>query len=296
MTLPRFVVCGVPRCGTTSLYRYLEQHPEVDVGRLKESNFLSWPGPEAAGRLMPWVKFPVTSLEEYEGLFKSADGAVPVDVSPSCFHSPVSIERIRTFAPDAGLIVLLRDPVARAYSAYLNRLRKRYETRAPEEVLVPGDRAVDNGFYAKRLEAFLDAFGPERLRVWLFDDLSGRPGPTVAEILGHLGVDPAVPLDLTTAHNRSTIPRTPRLQRMVPRPDHRWRLARKVPRPLWRAASRVWDRTQTAPPPLPDALERRLRDLYADDVRRVAELVGRDLGGWLPAPPEPAPPARGKSR
>ena len=282
MTLPRFVVCGVPRCGTTSLYRYLEQHPQVDVGRLKESNFLSWPGPEVAARVMPWVKFPVTSLEEYQGLF-GARGAVPVDVSPSCFHSPASIERIRTFLPDAGLLVLLRDPVARAYSAYLNRLRKRYETRAAEEVLVPGDRAVDNGFYAGRLEAFLDAFGPERLRVWLFDDLSRRPGPTVAEILGHLGVDPAVPLDLATAHNHSTVHRTPRLQRIVPRLDHRWRLARKVPRPIWRAASRLWDLTQTAPPPLPEDVERRLRELYADDVRRVGELIERNLADWLPA-------------
>ena len=303
MTLPRFVVCGVPRCGTTSLYRYLEQHPQVDVGRLKESNFLSWPGAEAAARVMPWVRFPVTSFEEYQGLFGAAGAAVPVDVSPSCFHSPAAIERIRTFVPDAGLLVLLRDPVARAYSAYLNRLRKRYETRSPEDVLVPGDRAVDNGFYAGRLEAFLAVFGPERVRVWLFDDLSRRPGPTMAEILVHLGVDP-MPLDVETAHNRSTVHRTPRLQRMVPRLDHRWRLARKVPRPLWRAASRVWDLTQTAPPPLPEGVERRLRELYADDVRRVGELIGRDLGGWLPAGSvpersarsEPAPPARGETR
>ncbi|HWC11866.1 MAG TPA: sulfotransferase, partial [Acidimicrobiales bacterium] len=99
MTVPRFVVCGVPRCGTTSLYRYLEQHPQVDVGRLKESNFLSWPGAEEATRAMPWVKFPVSSFREYQELFGGEDGGVPGDVSPSCFHSPASIERIRTFVP-----------------------------------------------------------------------------------------------------------------------------------------------------------------------------------------------------
>ena len=296
MTLPRFVVCGVPRCGTTSLYRYLEQHPQVDVGRLKESNFLSWPGAEVARRDMPWVKFPVTSFDGYQALFGAVAGRVGVDVSPSCFHSPASIERIRRFVPDAGLLLVLRDPVTRAYSAYLNRLRKGYETRHPEEVLVPGDRAVDNGFYAARLEAFLDAFGAGRLRVWLFDDLSRRPGPTMVEILEHLGVDPSVPLDLATAHNQSTVHRSSRLQRLVPRPDHRWRMARKVPRPLWRAASRAWALTQTAPPPLPAAVERRLRELYADDVRRVGELMGRDLQAWLPPTSPAAPPAREDSR
>ena len=118
----------------------------------------------------------------------------------------------------------------------------------------------------------------------------------MVEILEHLGVDPTVPLDLATAHNRSTVHRTPRLQQMVPRPDHRWRLARKVPRSLWWAASRVWGLTQTAPPPLPEAVELRLRELYADDVRRVGELLGRDLGDWLPARSRPAPPAREESR
>jgi hypothetical protein len=284
---PRFVVCGVPRCGTTSLYRYLQQHPQVEVSRLKEVNFLSWPGPEVARRDLPWMEFPVRTFDEYERLFARSgaegSGVVAVDVSPSCFHSPVAIDRIRRFVPDAGLVVLLRDPVARAYSAYLNRLRKRYETRPADEVLVPGDRAVDNGFYANRLADFLDAFGPERVRVWLFDDLTERTGSTMADVLAYLGVDAAVPLDLATAHNRSTVHRSARLQRMLPRLDHRWRVARRLPRPLWRAMSRAWSVTQTAPPPLPGEVEKRLRQLYADDVRRVADMIGRDLGSWLPS-------------
>jgi hypothetical protein len=282
LTLPRFVVCGVPRCGTTSLYRYLEQHPQVEVSKLKEINFLSWPGPEAAAASVPWVRFPVKTLEQYQALFSGARDRVAVDVSPSCFYSPAAIERIRTFVPEAGLLVVLRDPVQRAYSAYLNRLRKRYETRPPEEALVPGDRAVDNGFYSPRLEAFLDAFGAERLRIWLFDDLRDRTGPTMAQVLDHLGVSSSVPLDLATAHNRSTVHRSSTLQKAVPRLDHRWRLARRVPRWAWALATKAWSVTQASPPPLPTVVERRLRDLYAEDVQRVAVLIGRDLTAWLP--------------
>lgn len=287
MTLPRFVVCGVPRCGTTSLYRYLDQHPEVAVSSLKEINFLSWPGPEVARAVMPWVRFPVTTREAYEELFADAGDRVAVDVSPSCFASPVAVERIRTFVPDAGLILVLRDPVRRAYSAYLNRLRKGYETRPPEEVLVAGDRSVDNGFYGARLARLFDAFGPDRARVWLFDDLTATTAATMAEVLDHLGVDAAFPLDLATVHNRSTAHRGPLLQKVLPRAGHGRRLARALPAPARRLAGRVWSLTQTNPPPLPAAVEARLRALYADDVRHTSELIGRDLGAWLPPPPHP---------
>ena len=53
----------------------------------------------------------------------------------------------------------MRDPVARGYSGYLNQVRKGYDIRPPETALVVGERAVDNGFYSRRVQRFYEAFG-----------------------------------------------------------------------------------------------------------------------------------------
>jgi len=283
LTLPQFALVGVPRSGTTSLYHYLDQHPQLALGDRKEINFLSYPGDEVARRDYPWLRFDVRTLEEYESLFASAGERTTVDFSASCFRSPVAIERIGRFVPEARLFVLLRDPVGRAWSAYLNRVRKGYETRPPDAALVPGDRAVDNGLYSERLGAFRDAFGADRVRVWLFDDLSARPEVTVSEIFDYLGVDPSVAVDVAAVYNRASVPRSGPWQRLLPNYDRRRRAADALPAPVRAAARQVWRRSQAPAPVLAPEVAARLRSYYVEDIRRLEGLLGRDLGPWLPA-------------
>lgn len=279
-TLPKAVLVGVPRSGTTSLYRYLGQHPQICLSEVKEVNFLSYPGEEVARTDYPWMRFPVRSLAEYERLFEGAGDRVPVDFSASCFRSSVAIGRIHRFLPDACCFVVLRDPVTRAWSAYLNRLAKGYESRPPAEALVPGELAVDNGFYYERLKAFRDAFGPERVRVWLFDDLRARPQETLGEVFEYLGVDRPVSIDTTEVYNRSGVPRSEALQRLLPSYKRRRQLGDALPKPVRAALQRLGHLNRGPAPSLPPEVEGRLRDLYADDVDRVAGLLGRDLGAW----------------
>jgi len=281
MTVPAFVLVGVPRAGTTSLYRYLGQHPQISLSDMKEINFLSYPGEELARTRYPWLRFPVRTIEEYERRFAGGPGRTAVDFSASCFRSPVAIDRIRRFVPDARLFLLLRDPVARAWSAYLNRVDKRYETRPPDEALVRGELAVENGFYSERLEAFRTAFGPDRVRVWIFDDLTGRPHETVSEIFEYLGVDPTMPVDLTAVHNQGGVPRSAAVHRLLPGHRRRRQLAAILPEPARRAAQRVRRLNQAPAPTMPSGVAARLRETYRDDVTRLQEMLGRDLQRWL---------------
>lgn len=280
MTLPQFILVGVPRSGTTSLYHYLAQHPGLDLSERKEINFLSYPGQDVARRDYPWLRFDVRTFDDYAALFQSAGDKVSVDFSASCFRSPVAIERIRCYVPDARLFLLLRDPVSRAWSAYLNRVRKGYESRPPDVALVPGERAVDNGFYSARLGAFLDAFGPERVRVWLFDDLIAQPEATVATIFGYLGVNPTFAVDVAAVYNKASVPRSGMLRRLLP--DHRQLrgVADALPPSVRTAARQAWRRKQVPAPMLQADLARRLRTLYEDDIGRLEHLIGRDLGSW----------------
>jgi len=281
MTVPRFVLVGVPRAGTTSLYRYLGQHPQISLSDIKEINFLSYPGEELARTRYPWLRFPIRTIEEYRRLFADSPEQVAVDFSASCFRSPVAIDRIRQFVPDAQLFLILRDPVARAWSAYLNRVDKRYESRGPAEALVRGELAVENGFYSERLEAFRTEFGADRVRAWLFDDLAGRPHETVAEIFSYLGVDPAAPVDLTDVLNKSGVPRSMAVHRLLPGQKGRRQLAAVLPGPARRAAQRLRRLNRAPAPELPIDVATRLRRVYRDDITRLEQILDRDLQSWL---------------
>lgn len=284
MTLPRFVVAGVPKAGTTSLYRYLRQQPGVCVSDRKEINFLSYPGAADARERYPWLEFPVTTREEYAALFAGCDARVPIDFSPSCFRSHVAIDRIREFVPDAGLLLTLRDPVDRAWSAYQNRIRKGYERRAPDEALVRGERVVDMGFYNDRIVELRNAFGAARVRVWLFDDLTADPVGTVGAILRHVGAVPAdAILGDARAFNAAHVPRSRVLHRLFPDHARRRTILNHVPRRALKPLEWVWRANQRAGGEIPEATAARLRALYAKDVERLQETLQRDLTGWLPA-------------
>lgn len=277
---PEFVLIGVPRAGTTSLFHYLGQHPSIEVSAIKEVNFLAYPGSADAAARRPWLDFPVTTVEEYDALFDRRDDQIAVDFSISCFQSDVAVDRIRRYTPDARMLVLLRDPVARAWSAHLNRVRKGYETRSAADALVPGERTVDNGFYAARLQRFIDAFGADRVTTWLHDDIRRDTPGALRSIFGDLGVDPDVEIDAGKVYNAASVPRSKVVTRVLPDFAGRRRIKAQLPAPITSAAKRVWRLAQQPAPALPSAVEQRLRALYADDIAETGRLVGRDLSGW----------------
>jgi hypothetical protein len=284
---PDVVLAGVARAGTTSLYHYFSLHPQLVVSPIKEVNFLSYPGAAAAADRTPWLHFPVTTAAQYDRLFVRQPGSLAVDFSASCFHSPVAIERIRRYVPEARLAVLLRDPVQRAWSAHLNRVRKGYERRTPDAALVPGERAVDNGFYAPGLQRLFDAFGRDKVTVWLQDDLREDTARALAAMFRDLDVRDDVEIDASAVLNAASVPRSGLLQRVTPSYRTRRRLAARLPPSATRRLRQLWSLGQEPPPVLPPEISARLQALYADDVHEVARLIGRDLSAWTPAHPIP---------
>jgi hypothetical protein len=147
--------------------------------------------------------------------------------------------------------------------------------------LVPGDVSVDNGFYTERIEAFRSAFGAERVRVWLFDDLVTRPEATLREFFEYFGVDTSAPIDTTAVHNRAGVARSPALDRLLPSYQRRRQVRDALPGPLLAAARRLGNLNRAPAPRLPEAVERRLRDVYADEIHRLEGVIGRDLASWI---------------
>jgi len=276
MGLPNFVVIGVAKGGTTSLHHYLRQHPEIWVYPEKWTNFF-WSEGTAEGRKS------VATFEEYERLFADGAHAKAIgEISNQYMNSATAAARIRHDLPHVRLIVSLRNPVERAWSDYLNRIRiLRGAPATFEEAIAPGQPCLEWGFYYPRLKRFLDLFPREQLHVMLYEDFAADPRRTLRELFTFLDVDPDVAIDVSTKYNPGGVPRSMALHRvLLPSIIAAQKL---IPR-RWRGTGvlgKLLAKTYRAAPKLPDELRAQLRERYREDILKTAELIGRDLSAWL---------------
>lgn len=297
MTLPNFLVIGAGRSGTTSLHRWLGQHPDVFVSGEKSPNFFvsheplpPREGPRLRAMARQWVSDP----GEYAALFDGARVEKAVgEVSPVYLQATSAPQRIRAALPDVRLVAILREPVSRAHAHFLGRRRDGLETRADfaavvrEELSGPLPDAVAFGHYLgcgryhHFLRGYFDHFPRERIRIYLFEDLMADPAALMADLYGFLGVDPGFVPDTGRRHGRTGVVSNP-VARAVWTASVGVRTALRpwVPRAIRDLAAPIFLR-RLERPPLDPELRERLREVFREDVERLEALIGRDLSRWL---------------
>jgi hypothetical protein len=227
---PNFLIVGAQRSGTTSMYRALSQHPAVLKAVLHKGvhyfdvNY---------GRSMEWYRshFPL-QLSAERVRARTGVPAQTFESSPYYKFHPLAPERIARDLPGVRLIVLLRDPVERAYSAHAHELARNFESEPFERALEleqsrlegqterlrsePGyashhhqhNAYVTRGQYIDYLEPLAELFGRDRLHVVDSHDFFARPEPVYDGVLDFLGLPrgtyPA--FDQHNARPRSSMP------------------------------------------------------------------------------------------
>jgi len=275
--LPNFFVIGAPRSGTTSLYEYLDAHPEVFMSTVKEPDFFIHPslalahpldGPERADLEADAARFEALAkdLQSYRSLFAGASGEPRVgEASAVYLGNPMAPWHLRAYVPDAKLIAVLRNPTERAFSHLVHAKRIYAEhgqvgaVGGAEGLSVddsfaaavdtafrdgPFDETksdpevwVQSGFYHLHLMRFLSHFPADQLKVFLFEDLSERPRDVMREIFGFLGIDDTFELPTTEAFNASVVPRSQRLFAFFTTRNALMRKARALAPPKVRAVA-----------------------------------------------------------
>ncbi|MBR0673828.1 sulfotransferase domain-containing protein [Roseomonas soli] len=239
-------VIGAQKAGTTSLYGYLRQHPGLAAARVKETHFfddesLDWADPPY-DRLHAWFD-PAPAATQY------------FEATPITIFWPPALARIRRYNPAARLILLLRDPIERAYSHWAMEYRRGAEAlpfaeaiRAgryrlpPHAPLAPAWREfsyVERGLYADQVRRALALFPQRQLLCLDTAALRADHAGSLARISDFLGLPPFPPL-------------APRLDHSAP------------PGPGLTPADTAW-----------------LREIFAPDVRALAALTGLQLDDWL---------------
>ena len=325
MTTPNFFVIGAQKAGTTSLYHYLDQHPDVYMSPAKEPLFFNYdidPSGKALNRKFGRAglarKPRFATMEEYLALFDGVrDEKAIGEASTLYIYAPGTAERIKHYAPDAKIVAILRNPADRAYSAFLYALRIGVEPVADfAQVLRDEERRIrddwhyvyryrDRGFYYPQIEPYHRMFGPEKVGVWLYEDLKEDPQGVSQSLFRFLEVDDTFVPDTSSRHNAASVPKNGTARAVIRGMNAAFPLAKKV---IPSAAVRVrdsWDYkvrrivnrrllTQDLPPLDPE-LREDLIDGYREDILRLQELTGRDLSVWLRDEPAPGREAAGRN-
>ena len=154
MTLPNFLIIGAPKSGTTSLYRYLNQHPQIYMSRLKEPHFFLYDRncvPNCTDRVgLLRQREMVKRLSDYEKLFQGCGNAISIGESSIRYlYSQDACENIYRRIPKVKLIALLRNPVERAFSNFLRDKKRGTEPCHDfQSALADGKRRLEQGWFS----------------------------------------------------------------------------------------------------------------------------------------------------
>lgn len=288
MTLPNFLIIGAHKAGTSSLHRYLQQHPEVFLPTLKEPRFFSYDSDGADVEPSPYAwgprVHPIKTWNDYLALFTEVTTEKAIgEASPCYLNHPRSPARIKQALPGVRLIVSLRDPVDRAYSGYLMAVRDAGETR-PFAKVIGEQRAPwhDNLAYYSPCQRYLECFPRGRMKFVHAEALNAQPAKVLQDIFSFLGVNPAFEPDTSTHFNKGGVPRSRRLH-WVLNNRHIRRLRPYLPASLRSALKPLQQANLREPPRLDVAVRARLIELLREDILRLQELLDMDLSGWLRA-------------
>ena len=309
---PNFFIIGATKAGTTSLYFYLKQHPDIFMpSSHKEPHFFAFepdtfkPGSRVMsirnGRAHE-LSYVITNREAYLHLFGDATRERALgEASAMYIYLPGTAERIKAAVPNAKLIVMLRNPIDRAYSAYLHFIRDNAEPcQTFSEALEAEPRRIaegwgplyhyqNMGFYHRQLSSFFEHFSREQLHIIFYEDFQHSPHQVIQDVFRFLGVDSSFEADITMRYNATGIPQNKvlhEIRQFLQHPNRLKARAKQLLPPELRLALKrnIVARIETKnlkKPPLSEAAKDRLITVYRDDILALQDTLGRDLTHWL---------------
>ena len=210
-TLPDFVIIGGQRCGTTSLYNYLAEHPRVLPAFMKETHFFDM----HYHRGINWYRafFPL-AVNKKDSQVPDHLGLLTGESTPSYLFYPHAPERMASLLPEVRLVALLRNPVDRAYSHYHHEVSMGFESLSFEDALAREEKELpaeaervsqdetylsftylnysylSRGIYADQLEQWTKWFSRKRLLVLRSEDLARDPTGAMKLVTEFLNLPP----------------------------------------------------------------------------------------------------------
>jgi hypothetical protein len=287
MNLPNFILIGVQKAGTTSLYDWIAQHPDV-YGPKGMKDFPFFCNDEYYKNGLKWFsKF----FRDHHGEKIIFHGYV------NHIYNNMSAQRIYDYKKDIKLLLILRNPIERAYSAFWYMRKIGIETlKTFEEAIDIEDKRksgnyrernnltyIDHGFYYKQLMNFYKFFSKSQIFIAFFEDIKENRENLIKKIYNFLEVDENF-VPLFNVENPSGVPRIGLIQRILSKkiaPPYIKDLIPLDKRILIKDFLMNLNVKKVNYSPIKLETKRNLINTYRDEILRLEDLLGIDLSGWL---------------
>jgi Sulfotransferase domain len=296
MIMPNFLIIGAAKSGTTSLYHYLKQHPQIYMSSIKETEFFAFEGEQlnfcGPGDMQ---RSSITNLEDYQKQFQRVLNETAIgEASPVYLYSPKAPERILHYIPDVKLIAILRNPVERAYSQFLMFIRDGREPVLDFAKALQQEKTrklnnwewgwcyLDIGFYYLQLKRYFDLFEHNQIKVYLYEDLEASPARLLKDIFQFLNVDENFLPDKSIRYNATGIPKNKFWHQLLFKPSFiKAPFKLLLPLELRKRIRLDLSNRNLVKPHLSSSLRKQLLQVYRDDILKLQDLIQRDLSKWL---------------
>ena len=294
INLPNLLIVGAAKCGTTSLHNYLKQHPDIFMSKQKEPHFLinSDIGEDRIHKA-------ITLLEDYEDLFKT-DSIYKYKGESSVMYlafPEFSIKNIKKYLdPDVKIIIMLRNPVERAFAGYLHNLRynpsenlsfeeafEKSEARYyKERDITPDTRYLHVGNYYSQVESFISMFN-DNVLVIMYEDYVNDIDLCLANVFDFLDID-KISVDTSRRHMVGgwIFKRKFLRNLLIPKNNFKSLIKTLLPNKKIRKAikQKIMNMSTVENPSISKDMHKKLTEYYRKDIDNLSKLLNKELNCW----------------
>lgn len=263
--IPNFIIGGAPRSGTTRLYLYLSQHPEIFLPKNKEPHY--------------FTKYYFKKEDWYLSLFKKASRNIKSigEASTQYIYKPSAPKRIYDFNKEMKIIFIIRNPIDRAYSNYKREVQMFGEKKKFKEIFQDSDRFINPGMYYTNIIRYLNYFNSEQIKILVFEEFIKNEKKHLDEIVDFLNIS-SFSFPKIKRNNSSVYPLSKNLIAFTNRFFYSRHENSQIIR-LLRGGIREFMRyinfkfSYREFPSLSEEMKYHLKDTFYDDVNKLSNLI-----------------------
>lgn len=285
---PNFFIVGAPKAGSTSLFYYLDAHPDVFVPAIKEPNYFSYQA--TINQQLYYHEKGIGDWNKYLLLFESANSKKAIgEASVSYLFYPEAAQNIKKEIPNAKIIIMLRDPVERAYSHYYMDYKLGYVNCSMEDVILNKEKSklnklyyqqfIELGFYYEQVKRYFDLFGKENVMIILFEDFKTNTDYEVRRLYRFLAIEENINVNTTVRYNSFATPRNKIIRKIYKNKSLRILFRKIFPQKLTSVIKKIiLTKTKNN---LPDpSTVKYLKALYKNDMLELEKILNQNLEKW----------------